>query len=55
LAYFNVAVADAVKAVAATVKHLASPDANRNVRVVRGLSLGEIVALNLSAGQVKPA
>jgi len=53
--YFNVAIADAVKAVAATAKHLAGPDENREMRVVRGLSLGEIAALSLTAGQVKPA
>ena len=53
--YFNVAIADAVKAVAATAKHLAGPDENREMRVVRGLSLGEVAALSLTAGQVKPA
>ena len=53
--YFNVAIADAVKAAAATVKQLAGPDKNREVRVVRGLSLAELAALNLTAGQVKPA
>ena len=53
--YFNVAIADAVKAVAATAKHLDEPDENREMRVVRGLSLGEIAALSLTPGQVKPA
>ena len=53
--YFNVAIADAVKAIAATVKHLAKSDETREMRVVRGLSVAEIAALSLTGGQVKPA
>jgi hypothetical protein len=53
--YFNVAVADAVKAVAATAKHLPDADKEREMRVVRGLSAGEMATLSLTAGQVKPA
>jgi hypothetical protein len=53
--YFNVAIADAVKAVAATAMHLAGPDENREMRVVKGLSLAELAALSLAPGQVKPA
>jgi hypothetical protein len=52
--YFNVAIADASKAVEAAIKHLAEAG-ETDMRVVRGLSSGEIAALNLTAGQVKPA
>jgi hypothetical protein len=52
--YFNVAIAAAEAAIAATTKHLADPE-RPETTVVRALSLGEIAALGLSAGDVKPA
>jgi hypothetical protein len=52
--YFNVAIGDALKALAATAKHLAEPEEGE-MRVVRGLSSEEIAALSLVADQVKPA
>jgi hypothetical protein len=52
--YFNVAIADAKKAVEAAIKHLAETG-QTDMRVVRGLSSGEIAALSLTAGQIKPA
>jgi hypothetical protein len=52
--YFNVAVANAEAAMAATTKHLADPE-RRETSVVRALSLGEIAVLGLAAGDVKPA
>ena len=52
--YFNVAIAEAKKAIEATTKHLADTE-ERETCVVRGLSSGEIAALSLQAGQVKPA
>ena len=52
--YFNVAIADADEAVAATAKR--APVAQQaHVRHVRPLSSEEIAALKLRAGQVKPA
>jgi len=54
--YFNVAIAAAGKAIEATTKHLAKTNAKEGeVSVVRGLSSGEIAALGLQAGEVKPA
>jgi hypothetical protein len=52
--YFNVAVATAEAAMAATTKHLADPE-HRETSVVRALSLGEIAALALQPGEVKAA
>jgi len=52
--YFNVAVATAEAAIAATTKHLADPQ-HPETSVVRALSLREIAALGLTAGDVKPA
>ena len=52
--YFNVAIATAEAAVAATTKHLADPQ-RLETSVVRALSSGEIAALGLAAGDVKPA
>jgi hypothetical protein len=52
--YFNVAIADADKAVAATAMHV-SVAQQAHIRHVRQLSSGEIAALKLKAGQVKPA
>jgi hypothetical protein len=52
--YFNVAVATAEAAIAAATKHLADPE-HRETSVVRALSLREIAALGLTAGEVKPA
>jgi hypothetical protein len=52
--YFNVAIAAAEAAIAATTKHLADPQ-HPETSVVRALSLGEIAALGLSVGDVKPA
>ena len=55
--YFNVAIAAADKAMEATTNHLAqSAEAKAGVMsVVRKLSSGEIAALSLRAGEVKPA
>ena len=52
--YFNVAVAAVEKAIAATTKHLADPQ-DRETSIVRALSPGEIAALGLTAGEVRPA
>jgi hypothetical protein len=52
--YFNVAIAEATQAVEAVRKLRAAVQANR-VEAVRPLSSGEIAALRLRAGQVKPA
>jgi hypothetical protein len=52
--YFNVGVATAEAAIAAAIKHLADPQ-HPETSVVRALSSGEIAALGLIAGDVKPA
>ena len=52
--YFNVAIADGEKAIAATKKHLGESQ-DREVTVVRTLSSEEIAALHLKPGQVKQA
>jgi hypothetical protein len=54
--YFNVAIAASDKAMEATTKHLAKAEAaDGEMSVVRGLSSGEIAALSLKAGEVRPA
>jgi hypothetical protein len=55
--YFNVAIAAPDKAMEATTKYLAKDaDAKAGeMSVVRKLSSGEIAALSLKAGEVKPA
>ena len=54
--YFNVAIAARTKAVEATAKHLAEGKAKEGeMSIVRGLSSKEVAALNLTAGEVKPA
>ncbi len=54
--YYNVAIAAPKSAIEATAKHLAAADAEDGEKsVVRGLSAGEIAALRLKAGEVKPA
>jgi hypothetical protein len=51
-----VAIAAPSKAIEATREHLAeTEDKDREMSVVRGLSEPEIFALNLNAGDVKPA
>ena len=52
--YFNVAVATTEAAMVATTKHLADPE-HRETSVVRALSIREIAALGLTAGDVQPA
>jgi hypothetical protein len=52
--YFNVAVAVAEKAIAATKKHLGDSE-HGETSAVRALSSGEIAALGLTAGDVKAA
>ena len=52
--YFNVAIADFNKAVAATMKRSGATEES-DVAAVRSLSSREIVALNLKTGEVKPA
>jgi len=49
-----VAIADVAKAVEAARKQPTAAQANR-VEAVRQLSSGEIAALHLKAGQIKPA
>lgn len=51
--YFNAAIAAAGKAIEAA-KHLADPE-SRDAHVVRALSSGEVAALGLKDGEVKPA
>ena len=54
--YFNVAIAAADKAMAATSKHLANANAiDGEKSAVRGLTAGEISALHLEDGEVRPA
>jgi hypothetical protein len=51
-----VAIAAPIKAIEATREHLAdTEDKDREMSVVRGLSEPEVSALNLNAGDVKPA
>jgi hypothetical protein len=52
--YFNVAIADANKAIHAAVEH-AEPPTEARVSPVRKLSSAEVAALHLKAGAVKPA
>lgn len=52
--YFNVAIADSVKAVEATRKH-ASASKEAVLATVRPLSSVEIASIPLKAGEVKPA
>jgi len=52
--YFNVAIGAPAKAVEATTKHL-TVGKDRETRVVRELSSGEIASLSLKDGQVAPA
>jgi hypothetical protein len=52
--YFNVALATAEAAMAATTKHLADPE-DRETSVVRALSMAEVAGLGLTAREVKPA
>jgi hypothetical protein len=51
--YFNAAIAVAGKAIEAA-KHFAEAE-DREAHVVRSLSSGEIAALGLAPGEVKPA
>ena len=54
--YFNVAIADAQKAIEATGKHLAmADDDDRKLHAVRRLSVAELAALSLNPREVKPA
>ncbi len=54
--YFNVAIADPSEAAEATKKHLAKAKSMAGeMSTVRQLSSGEIAALSLKAGEVKPA
>jgi hypothetical protein len=54
--YYNVAIAAPSNALEATAKHLAAANAADGEKsVVRELSAGEIAALKLKAGEVKPA
>jgi hypothetical protein len=54
--YYNVAIAASQKAIEATTKHLAGAEGKAGeMSAVRGLSAGEIAALSLKAGEVKPA
>jgi hypothetical protein len=52
--YFNVALAAPEKAIEATRKHVAEAN-DEEVSAVRRLSLGEIAALGLASGEVRPA
>jgi hypothetical protein len=53
--YFNVAIAAPDKAIEAASKHLAKSAKVGEMSVVRKLSTGEIAALSLKAGEVRPA
>jgi hypothetical protein len=54
--YFNVAIADPDKAIAATTKHLADANAKDGEKsAVRELSSREIALLGLKSGEVRPA
>ena len=54
--YFNVALASASDAIAATAKHLAKSEAkDSEMSVVRGLSSAELASLTLKSGTVRPA
>jgi hypothetical protein len=54
--YFNAAIAAPAKAIEAVTKHIADAGGSEGeMSVVRGLSAAEIAALNLKAGQIKPA
>jgi len=54
--YFNVAIAVAEKAIEATTKHLAKANAAEGeMSAIRRLSSGEIAALGLKTGDVRPA
>jgi hypothetical protein len=53
-AYFNVAIADAVKAVEATTKHLDEAEP-KDACVVRRISAAELAALRLGIGDIAPA
>ena len=54
--YYNVAIAAPDTAVEATTKHIAKVEAKDGaMRVVRGLSSGEVAALSLKAGEVRAA
>ncbi len=54
--YFNVAIAAPGNAIDAATKHLAGAEPKHGeVRAVRGLTAGEIDALKLAAGEVRPA
>jgi len=52
--YFNVAIADADKAVAAT-REKAGVTTETRIEAVRALSAAEIAALHLKTGTIKPA
>ena len=52
--YFNVAIAEAEKAIEATLK-VVGTDPPQETSAVRRLAAGEIAALGLKAGEVKPA
>lgn len=52
--YFNVAIADAKKAVEATRKHSGSDD-DAVIAAVRALSSGEVASIPLTSGEVKRA
>jgi hypothetical protein len=56
-AYFNVALAASDKAIDATTQYLASGAEAKTgeMSVVRKLSAGEVAALGLEAGEVRPA
>jgi hypothetical protein len=55
--YFNVAIAAPDEAIEATTKYLANGTSAKaeTMSVVRKLSSGEIAALSLKAGEIKPA
>lgn len=54
--YFNVAIPAASNAVEAATKHVADVEPKHGeVRTIRGLTPGELDALKLAAGEVRPA
>jgi hypothetical protein len=53
--YFNVAIGDATKAVAAVTEKVDDPAGVLRIEAKRALTTGEMTKLNLKAGEIKPA
>ncbi len=53
--YFNVAIGDVTKAVAAVTQQADDPAGTLLIEAKRALTAGEIATLNLKTGEIKPA